>query len=72
MTVTALHSIAERVGANRILKTSGRFHCPFGQPDLPPETEAAWRQQLLQAALLLLQRPVTGPTVFTPEKLLTC
>ena len=63
VTITALISIAERVGANRIFKAQGRLHHPFGQPALPPETERAWRVDVLRAASRMLGQSVEGPTV---------
>lgn len=63
MTVTALISIAERVGANRIFKTEGRFHHPLGEPTLTREAELAWRLNLLRAAARMLTEPVEKPTV---------
>lgn len=63
VTITALISIAERVGANRIFKAQGRLHHPCGQPALPPDTERAWRVDALRAASRLLVEPVEGPTV---------
>ena len=61
--ITALVSIAERVGANRIFKTEGRFHHPLGDPKLTSEHEQAWRTDLLRAAVRMLTQPVDGPTV---------
>jgi hypothetical protein len=61
--ITALISIAERVGANRIFRTEGRFHHPLGDPGLPPEAERRWRADLLRAATRLLTQRVDGPTV---------
>jgi glycine reductase len=63
VTITALISIAERVGANRIFKTEGRFHHPLGDPKLSPEAERAWRVELVRAATRMLTMPVDGPTV---------
>jgi hypothetical protein len=63
VTITALISIAERVGANRIFKAQGRLHHPCGQPGLPPQTERAWRADALRAASRLLAERVDGPTV---------
>jgi hypothetical protein len=63
VTITALISIAERVGANRICKAEGRFHYPLGDPTLTPTGERAWRHQFLQAAVQLLTWPVDQPTV---------
>ncbi len=63
MTITALISIAERVGANRIFRTEGRFHHPMGNPSLTPEAERAWRLRTLRAAVRMLTLPVERPTV---------
>lgn len=61
--ITALISIAERVGANRIFKAEGRFHHPLGDPTLTPEGELVWRTNLLRAAMQMLNEPVDKPTV---------
>jgi hypothetical protein len=63
VTITALISIAERVGANRIFKTEGRFHHPLGEPTLTPEAERVWRHKLLRAAVQMLTLPIAKPTV---------
>ena len=63
VTITALISIAERVGANRIFKAEGRFHHPLGEPTLPPAAERAWRHKLLRAAVHMLTLPIDKPTV---------
>ena len=56
-------SIAERVGAPRIVPTRG-IPFPAGDPSLDPEAERAWRRQLLERALTALSTPVSKPTVF--------
>ncbi len=56
-------SIAERVGAPRIVPTRG-IPYPTGDPELSAEGERAWRRQLLERALHALSTPVTEPTVF--------
>ena len=61
--ITALISIAERVGANRIFKAEGRFHHPLGDPTLSPNSELVWRTNLLQAAVQMLTQQVDKPTV---------
>jgi hypothetical protein len=61
--ITALISIAERVGANRIFKTEGRFHHPLGDPTLARADELRWRAELVRAAAVMLTQPVEGPTV---------
>ncbi len=68
--VTALISVAQRVGANRIVKAGGRFHHPFGDPTRTPSGEREWRRRMVKAALLALKVPVEGPTVFEPDELL--
>ena len=67
--ITALVSIAERVGANRIFKTEGRFHHPLGDPELTAEHELAWRTDLLRSAVQMLTQPVDGPTVKSRSEL---
>ena len=61
--ITALISIAERVGANRIFKAEGRFHHPLGDPAMTPEAELSWRTNFLRAAVQMLAQPVDKPTV---------
>lgn len=70
VTVTALISIAERVGASRIFKTEGRFHHPLGELTLTREAERAWRLRLVRAAVQMLTQPVDKPTVKTAAELL--
>jgi len=71
VTITALISIAERVGANRIFKTDGRFHHPLGNLTLSQEAERIWRTDLLRAAVRMLTLSVEGPTVKTTTELIT-
>ena len=66
MILCNLVSIAQRVGAPRIVPTRG-IPYPTGDPDLSPEAERAWRRQLLERALRALATPVKGPTVFDGE-----
>ncbi len=61
--ITALISIAQRVGANRIFRAEGRFHHPLGDPALTPEAELVWRTKVLRAAVQMLSLPVDEPTV---------
>ncbi len=63
MLITALITIAERVGANRIFKTEGRFHHPLGNLAMAPQAEFEWRLDLVRAAVKMLTQPVEGPTV---------
>jgi len=69
VTITALISIAERVGANRIFRAEGRFHHPLGDPNLAPEAELRWRTDVLRAAARMLTQPVEKPTVRTLAEL---
>jgi glycine reductase len=64
--VTSLHTVAEQVGTNRIL-VGGKFHHPFGKPELSPEDEFVWRKKLVQRALAILEQTVDKPTVFFAE-----
>lgn len=61
--ITALVTIAQRMGVNRIVEGVGIPH-PFGDPRLPKEAELEQRIQLLEAALAALRTQVTGPTIF--------
>lgn len=56
-------SIAQRVGAPRIVPTRG-IPYPTGDPELVPEEERRLRRQLLDRALEALGTAVDGPTVF--------
>lgn len=58
-----LTSIAERVGAPRIVPTRG-IPFPAGDPSLDPEEERAWRLRLLERALEAVSTPVHEPTLF--------
>lgn len=62
-----LTSIAESVGAPRIVPTRG-IPYPAGDPSLPPDAERAWRRRLVEAGLRAISTPVTGPTVFAVEE----
>ena len=63
MLLCNLVSIAQRVGAPRIVATRG-IPYPAGDPSLSPAGERAWRRELLERALHALATPVTEPTVF--------
>ena len=58
------------MGANRIMRAGGKFHYPFGNPDLPRDMEFEWRGRMAKAALRALMRKVEKAMVFTPEELL--
>jgi glycine reductase len=61
-----LVSIAERVGAPRIVPTRG-IPYPTGDPSLSRPEEEAWRRQLLETALRAVSTPVQKPTVFAAD-----
>ncbi len=61
-----LTSIAERVGAPRIVPTRG-IPYPTGDPSLDPAAERAWRRRLVERALEAVATAVTEPTVFEVE-----
>ena len=66
--MTSLYTVAEQVGANRILVPGSKFHYPFGKPELSKEAEYQWRKQAILTALDLLARPVTSPTIVYAEE----
>lgn len=70
MCVTALPTVAEKVGTNRIMIAGGKFHYPFGNIDVSPEKEKKWRKEMVQACLKLLSTAVEDVTVSTPEEAL--
>jgi glycine reductase len=63
VTVTALTDVAQKVGANRVLR-GGRFSAPCGNPALSADDERTWRLALVRDAVRALATAVTGPTVF--------
>ncbi len=66
MLLCNLVSIAQRVGAPRIVPTRG-IPYPAGDPSLSTQAERAWRRELVERALQALATPVTEPTVFDGE-----
>jgi glycine reductase len=61
--VTNLVTIAEQVGAPRIVPGGG-IPYPAGDPALAPQAERAWRRRLLERALEAVTTHVDRPTVF--------
>ena len=61
-----LTSIAQRVGAPRIVPTRG-IPYPTGDPSLDAEAERAWRRRLVERALEAVATSVSSPTVFDVE-----
>ena len=64
--ITAMVSLAERVGAPRIVVGRAVTH-PLGDPTLPAADEHALRRRLIERALEALQTPVEQPRVFALE-----
>jgi len=58
-----LVSIAQRVGAPRIVRTRG-IPYPTGDPSLSAEDEAAWRRRLVEQGLVAVTTHVSKPTIF--------
>jgi glycine/betaine/sarcosine/D-proline reductase family selenoprotein B len=61
--ITNLVTIAEQVGAPRIVQGRG-IPYPVGDPDVPLQAERAWRRRLVMRCLEALATPVEQPTVF--------
>ena len=61
-----LVSIAERVGAPRIVPTKG-IPYPTGDPSLDAEAERRWRRRLVERGLEAVATPVQRPTLFPVE-----
>lgn len=69
--MTALHTVAQQVGTNRILISDGKFHHPFGNPELNKDKEFIWRERSVKAALRILTKPVEDVTVFSSDEALS-
>lgn len=61
--ITCLSNVATQVGVGRIMAGS-KFHYPVGNPELTAEEEVAWRTELMNKALRVLQSPAAAPAVF--------
>lgn len=61
--ITNLVTIAEQVGAPRIVQGRG-IPYPAGDPEVSPEAERAWRRRLVMRCLDALATPAEHPTVF--------
>ncbi|MBW3577821.1 MAG: hypothetical protein KY462_08810 [Actinobacteria bacterium] len=64
--ITNLVSIAEKVGAPRIVPGRAIPH-PVGDPELEPDAERAYRRRVLERALEAVSTPVKRPTVFSMD-----
>jgi glycine reductase len=62
--LTAMTSMAQTAGANRIL-ASGRIPHPVGDPTRSPEEEFAWRKDQLRKALEALSTPLDEGQIFS-------
>jgi glycine reductase len=62
--MTAMTSMAQNAGANRIL-TSGRIPHPTGDPTRSPDEEFAWRKDQLRTALDALSTPLEEGQIFS-------
>ena len=62
-----LVSLAEKVGAPRIVPTRG-IPYPAGDPSLSQDDEKEWRRDLVKRALRAVSTPVTSPTIFHVEQ----
>ena len=60
--VTALDSLAEAVGAPRIVRGKAIVNV-VGDPSLRPADERLFRKQIMATALRALATPVDGPTI---------
>jgi glycine reductase len=61
--ICTLTSIAQSVGANRIVPALGIPH-PLGDPSLSAGDERKKRRQLVQKALQALTTPISEQTIF--------
>ncbi len=64
--ITNLVSIAEQVGAPRIV-VGGGIPYPAGDPTMSPEAERAWRKRLVTRCLEAVATSVEQPTVFEAD-----
>ena len=65
--VNAFTSIAQDVGANRIV-FGGHFTAPLGNSKLPPDREKVYRRKIIEKALEVLQMNIEKPTIFTVDE----
>lgn len=63
--ITCLHTLAEGVGAQRIV-VGKAIPYPVGDPSKSPEEERELRKRIVQKAMDVLQTEVDKPTVFEP------
>jgi glycine reductase complex component B subunit gamma len=61
--ISSLVSIAQNVGANRIVPGLGIPH-PLADPSLKPEEQKKIRKALVERALTALASPISGQKIF--------
>ena len=61
--VTAIPAVAESLGVYRIVTGKGVSY-PFGDPQMAPEAERAFRRSIIERALRAMKTSVDSPTVF--------
>lgn len=61
--ITSLHTLAEGVGAHRIV-VGKAIPYPVGDPSRSPEEERKLRKQMIEKAVETLKTQVDKPTVF--------
>jgi glycine reductase len=61
--ISSLVSIAQNVGANRVVPGIGIPH-PLGDPRLRPEEQKKARRALVEMALAALASPISGQKIF--------
>lgn len=64
--ITAMVSLAEQVGAKRIVKGIRVPH-PCGDPEFPENEDLDLRRNIVRCALEAVQTDVERPTVFQPK-----
>ena len=64
--ITAMVSLAEQMGAKRIVKGTKIPH-PCGNPEAPAEEDLTTRRGILECALEAIQKDVQGSTIFLPH-----
>jgi hypothetical protein len=65
--ITAIYGLALTTGANRVIKGK-RIEHVLGDPNLGTEKDRAYSLRLVRTALKVLEKEVSGPTLFDPEE----
>lgn len=66
--ITSMVSLAEQVGAKRIVKGIKVPH-PCGDPEFPEGEDLDLRRKIVKCALEAVQKNIDRPTVFEPNPL---